>query len=197
MWETRRGGGGEPARLTIQDWVQAERNEWIDAQRMKDLDELDRVLVKSLNISFMAGKSNNHFVPVLIPEDTLSAIKKVVSKEFRKLTGVSPEYKFFFDSVKGSKGHVSGWDVVHNMFTASLKITRGSKCDKNRHRISTLFAALDVSEEGRRLFYSHMGHSENVNHDVYQASLAIQVTKVGKHLMTIDKGKRFLDFIFT
>ena len=42
-----------------------------------------------------------------------------------------------------------------------------------------------------------MGHSEKVNHDVYQASLAIQqMTKVGKQLMTIDKGKRFFDFIF-
>ena len=191
--------GGEPARLTIQDWLQAERNEWIDLQRMKDLDELDRVLVKSLKISFMTGKGNNHLVPILIPEDTISAIRKVASKELRELAGVSPENQFLFARVKGSEGHVSGWHVVHNIcLQLPLKSPEDLSATKNRQKISTLFAALDVPEEDRRLFYSHMGHSEKVNHDVYQAPLAMQqVTKVGKHLMTIDKGKRFFDFIFT
>ena len=88
---------------------------------MKDLDELDRVFVKSLKITFMTGIGNNHLVPFLISEDTVSAIRKVTSQEMRELVGVSPENKFLFASVKGSEGHI---------FTVSLKITRGFQYDQ-------------------------------------------------------------------
>ena len=61
---------------------------------------------------------------------------------------------------------------------------------KNCHRISTLFAGLDVPQKDRELFYSHMGHSEDINRNVYQAPLAIQeITSMGKQLMQIDEGK--------
>ena len=45
------------------------------------------------------------------------------------------------------------------------------------------------------LFYSHMGHSEKINKDIYQAPLAVlRVTSVGKHLLNMDAGEDLLLF---
>ena len=60
----------------------------------------------------------------------------------------------------------------------------------NRHRVSTIYAALNLSKHERKLFYTHMGHSEDMNKDVYQTPLAIMgITKLGKQLMQINNGK--------
>ena len=43
----------------------------------------------------------------------------------------------------------------------------------NRHCISTVYASLDLPQQEKELFYSHMGHSEQMNKNVYQALLAV------------------------
>ena len=59
--------------------------------------------------------------------------------------------------------------------------------DKFKHRASTLFALTEVPEEKRHAFYKHMGHSQQINRDVYQCPLAVkEVTQVGKFLDTLD-----------
>ena len=67
--------GGESARLTIEEWKDGLENKWIDKQRLQDLDDVDRALIKSLKVTHLTGKSNNHLVPVLIPEDTVEALQ--------------------------------------------------------------------------------------------------------------------------
>ena len=48
---------------------------------------------------------------------------------------------------------------------------------------------LDVSDQERGKFYEHMGHSSDINRDVYQAPPAITtITSVGRHLYTLDQG---------
>ena len=66
----------------------------------------------------------------------------------------------------------------------------------NRHRISTMFMALDVPQSERELFYRHMGHSERMNMETYQTPPAIQeVMIIGKmNLMNFDKGKEFVSW---
>ena len=60
---------------------------------------------------------------------------------------------------------------------------------KYRHRASTLFALTEVPEEKRHAFYKHMGHSQQINRDVYHCLLAVkEVTKVGKFLDTLDQN---------
>ena len=50
-------------------------------------------------------------------------------------------------------------------------------------RISTLYAALDVSENERQLFYRDMGHRENI----YQTPLAeAEILTVGSQLQLMD-----------
>ncbi len=60
---------------------------------------------------------------------------------------------------------------------------------KQRHRISTIYAALDVPEGEREHFYKHMGHSKSVNLGTYQYPLPLlEMTKGGRHLQDIDEG---------
>ena len=44
--------GGEPARILMEDWKEAENDAWIDKQRLKDLNELDRALIDSMKIAY-------------------------------------------------------------------------------------------------------------------------------------------------
>ena len=186
--------GGEPARFLLADWLQGGNDEWIDKQRLKNLDSLDCILVKSMKVIYMTGKGNNHLVPVIIPEDMILAMKKLSNESFSKVGGVLSNNKFIFASSKGSENHVSGWHVVNQICSKLiLKSPKDIIATKNRHRISILFASLDVEDKGKELFYSHMGHSEKMNQDFYQAPLALlELTRVGKQLMKIDAGIYFL-----
>ena len=185
--------GGEPARIQLGEWEDADSNAWVDQQRMKDLDEVDQLLVKSMKIAYMCRKGNNHLVTVLIPLDTVPALKKLADQTFWKQASIIEENKFLFASTQPSHCHVSGWHAVKtvcNSLEVDLHFGSDVVATNNRHRISTLFAGLDVPQKDRELFYSHMGHSEDISRNVYQAPLAIQeINRVGKQLMQIDQGK--------
>ena len=63
------------------------------------------------------------------------------------------------------------------------------KSSTNRHRLSTLIASFDISKSERDMFYEHMGHSKEINQHIYQAPPGImEILKVGKHILNIDKG---------
>nr|XP_047129975.1 uncharacterized protein LOC124809955 isoform X4 [Hydra vulgaris] len=144
-----------------------------------------------MKVIYKTGKGNNHLVPVIIPGDTILAMKKLSNECFRKVGRVLASNKFIFASSKGSEYHVLGWHVVNKICSKLvLKSPKDIIATKNRHRISTLFASLDVEEKDKELFYSHMGHSEKMNQDFYQAPLALlELTRVRKQLMKIDAGQ--------
>lgn len=54
LFNARRGG--EPARLSIAEWLDAKNENWIDQHRKKDLNELDEVLCEKMSVSFITGK---------------------------------------------------------------------------------------------------------------------------------------------
>ena len=52
--------------------------------------------------------------------------------------------------------------------------------------LTELFASMDVPEKDRELFYTHMGHSKDINKNVYQSPLSIMgLTMLGPKLMEI------------
>jgi hypothetical protein len=56
-----------------------------------------------------------------------------------------------------------------------------------RHRVSTLYAGIEMSETDRQLFYKHMGHSGAINEHVYQTPGAeAEILKVGSNLTAMD-----------
>ena len=73
----------------MSDWKDADDNAWIDKQqRLKELDPLDHHLVETMKISYMTGKGNHDLVPVLFPNDTVAAVRKLAKMEFRAKAGV-------------------------------------------------------------------------------------------------------------
>lgn len=63
---------------------------------------------------------------------------------------------------------------------------------KNRHRVSTVYASLDMSENDRKIFYDHLGHNETINKDNYQCPPGVtEVLHMGKFLSSLE-GKNIL-----
>lgn len=193
LFNARRGG--EPCRLKINEWNEALQDVWIDKQRTDAVDDpIGKELLENIKVTYQTGKGNNHLVPVLFPKDTVEAMKLLTDKETRTAAGVHEANDYVFASTQNSSFHVSGWHALNGISSAAgIHNTAHINATKNRHRVSTLYAAMDLPQSKRELFFKHMGHSGEINADIYQAPLAIQeVTQVGRVLQQIDSSKNNL-----
>ena len=184
--------GGEPARLLMTDFEEAISDTWIDPNFLKNVDELDKVLIENLKVTYQSGKGNR-LVPLLFPKDVIEPMKLLMNEKLRTNSGVCKANTYVFASTKLSEKHISGWHCIQSLCT-ELKLDSTSKitATKNRHRMSTLYASLEMSPQEKEAFFSHMRHSESMSQNKYQCPLAIQeVTKVGKFFSEVDKGMFF------
>ncbi|XP_070212643.1 uncharacterized protein [Littorina saxatilis] len=192
MFNARRGG--EPARMTLTEWEDAEQEKWIAPNTVQKVsDPLEASLLKKTKLAYMAGKGSKRLVPLLIPVDTVEPLRKLVKE--RGNANIHSENVFLFPNTGGSLDHAVGWNSLSTITTAmsdKLESPQLLIADKFRHRASTLFALLDVPDQERESFYRHMGHSADINKHVYQCPLAVtEITKVGGFLSSIDgSGKR-------
>ncbi|KAK7489172.1 hypothetical protein BaRGS_00019550, partial [Batillaria attramentaria] len=192
LYNARRGG--EPARLTLSEWKEAEEGHWVDPElAVKVTDPLDQALLGGTKLAYQAGKGSRRLVPVLIPNDTVEALRKLVSE--RRNAGIPESNEFLFPNTCSSHDHVSGYSCIKAVTAVMgdrLKKPNLLIADKFRHRASTLFALLDLPEQERESWYRHMGHSAAINKDVYQCPLAItEMTRVGGFLSKLDsQGKK-------
>ena len=145
LFNVRRGG--EPCRLKLSQWIQ--RDKWMPKQQLESLDEIDKELVKSMQITYQAGKGNK-LVPCLVPRDCVHAMDILCQESVRASAGVLPTNQYIFANTEGSTAHVIGWDTVHNMCTAAGIANSSLNATNNRGRISTLYAALET--RGQTLF---------------------------------------------
>ena len=187
LFNARRGG--EPARMLLSEWMEAQNGAWIDQQQIEGVsDPLEKDLIDSMKLAYQSGKGSRRLVPVLFPKDTLPAMEKLITE--RKECGISDRNLFLFPNTGMSEDHVIGWNSIQAI--AKLMGNRLDKphlliADKFRHRTSTLFALLEMPSEKRKMFYKHMGHTEQMNCDVYQSPLAIrEITEVGSFLQNLD-----------
>ena len=182
--------GGEPARLLIEECNDAVNDKWIDKQRTELLDPLEQALIANLKIGYQGGKGNNHLVSVFIPNDCLKGLEMLCNTKVRSDIGIKNDNPYVFPSINDSERHVSGW---HTVDAICKKLTLEKKSNltatHNRHRVSTLFASEELPDNERELFFRHMGHSRDINEQIYQVPPAIrEVTKIGKMLAAIDSG---------
>ncbi len=180
--------GGEPARLTLKQWEDAKTGSWLDQSAIGRLDDNDKNILQNFKICYQAEKGIKHVVPVIIPKDTVSALNFLADQRIRLQYGILPSNYFVF-ATKGSDDHASGWHAVKEVCIAA-----GVKGHVNatgvRHRASTVHASLQLPNKENRYFYSHMGHSENMNKDVYQCPLAVaELTKMGRYFKWLDDGQ--------
>ncbi|XP_047131219.2 uncharacterized protein LOC136071695 [Hydra vulgaris] len=179
--------GGEPARLLLREWFEAAKDAWLDEQRAEDLTEINETNMK---ITYQSGKGSNHLVPVLIPEDTVRAMEILSDPVVRSNVGVLESNVYVFPSCQSSEKHCSGWHSLTNVCD-KLPIINKSRLTgtTNRHRLSTLMAAINLSDLEKSLVFKHFGHSKNINENIYQAPAAHQqILSTGKHLLAIDAG---------
>ena len=196
LFNARRGG--EPARLTMTEWQEAVEGRWLNSTSVNNSSDIERQLFREFKLTYQTGKGNNHLVPVLFPSDIVTATERLCDSAVRTSCGIHKNNAYVFPNSKHSLDHVSGWHSVNRVATdAKIHSPELLNPTKMRHLVSTLYAARDVPEKDRQLFYMHMGHSEKVNSAIYQAPLAHQeVTKVGYHLQQIDKCKQLFTSFF-
>ena len=182
--------GGEPARLRIADWVDAQNDVWLDKTRIKKMHPVEQELFSSLKVIYQTGKGNDHLVPVLVPVDVAAALCLLSRPSHRKAVGVRDDNVYLFPVVHADEGHCSGWHSVHRIAVRSgVQDCASITATKMRHYSSTHYAGLDVPENQRAYFYMHMGHSKRINETIYQTPLAeAEVSIVGKVLQQIDRG---------
>ena len=182
--------GGEPARLALSDWSDARHDMWIDQARVKKMAPVEQEMFANLKVMYQTGKGNDHLVPVLVPTDVAPALCLLAQPDNRKAVGVSKDNPFLFPVVHAGSDHCSGYHSVRRVVNLA-GVEDGSTLTptKMRHYSSTHYAALDVPQNQRTYFYLHMGHSQQINEQIYQTPLAeAEVTVVGKFLQQLDQG---------
>ncbi|KAH3698361.1 hypothetical protein DPMN_085881 [Dreissena polymorpha] len=181
--------GGEPSRLKIAHYLSAKEGKWVDNDNVANLSECDKKLFSEMIIGYQPGKGN-HLVPVLIPKDCVRGLDILCDQDVRKNVQVLETNDFLFPHTSLSHDHVGGWTCINKMcLNAKLLHPEKLTASKQRHRISTLYSALQAPESEKQYFYKHMGHSKDVNLGTYQYPQPImEVIKVGRHLQDIDKG---------
>ena len=153
--------GGEVGRLTLEDWKEARNDGWINKQRIESLTKAEKMLIKSFKLSYQSGKGNRHLVSLLIPQDSVPQLEILSEEKVREKSGVLKENQFVFASTQSSELNFSGWHALKEVCkNISLSKPHLVTATNNRHRVSTLYAGLDIDEHERDLFYNHMGHSK-------------------------------------
>ena len=177
--------GGEPSRLSINQWEEAMRGEWIDSCDLpSDFDS------GSTLITFQTGKGNNHLVPVIFPSETLNAVKFLADPHIRQSAGVLSTNNYLFPSTQHGKGHADGWHSINDILK-KLSLKGAINATRNRHRVASLLAKLSLTEKEKDLIYKHFGHSEEINQGVYQAAGGSQQLNVtGNYLSQIHNNTK-------
>jgi len=68
MFNARRGG--EPARMTLSEWLEAENDTWLDQDLVQNIsDPIEKELIKDLKLAYQAGKGSRKLVPVLFSKE--------------------------------------------------------------------------------------------------------------------------------
>ena len=162
MFNARRGC--EPARLTLQEWEEAANDSWIDPQLVQTVkDPLEKALFEQFKLAYQAGKGSKKLVPILIPIDTVKPIMKLIEQRIE--VEISDDNPFLFDNTGTSLDHAVGWQCIKaviKMMGSGLEKPDLLIADKFRHRLSTLYAVLELSANEREALYRHMGHSEYI-----------------------------------
>ena len=175
--------GGEPVRLQLYQWEEAVSGEWVDKEDMPDEFNMSTML-----ITFQTGKGSDHLVPVMFPPECIKAMRYLTSKEVRRDAGVHENNPYIFASTQNSQSHASGWHCI-NYILKRLCLKGAINATRNRHRVASILAKLQLSENEKHLIFKHFGHSERINETVYQTPAgSMQLNSTGQRLLQISSS---------
>ena len=180
--------------MTVPHFQDAENKRWIKQSALQNLPEEEKAMFEENLMCYIIGK-RKRLVPIIIPKDCVKGLKLLTDPQTREAAGVLPTNVYVFASTGLSTEHVKGHHCLRQMVTAAHDATPLRKkhlltATKQRHRLSTKYANLDLPEKEQELFFNHMGHSAEVNRNTYQHPLPIlHMKNIGKTLKDFDQGE--------
>ena len=173
--------GGEPVRLRLHQWQEALDGIWVEKQGVPD------DFGSEMLITFQTGKVADHLLPVLFPPETFTAMKFLTNKDIRN--EVSQTNDIIFASTQKSESQTSGWHCI-NEILKRISLKGAINATRNRHRVASLLAALELSEKENNPICKHFGHSASVNENLYQSTIGtMQLGTTGTQLLKLHTGK--------
>ena len=97
LFNARRGG--EPARMTVSEWMDGDNNAWLrknGANAVDDGDDAERKLFHGMKIAYQTGKGNNSLVSVYIPQDMITPLQTLSNKLVRDMGNVRSDNNYLF-----------------------------------------------------------------------------------------------------
>ena len=120
-----------------------------------------------MKITYQSDKGSNYLVPVLILEDTVRAMEILCDPVIKREVGVLELDVYAFPSCHNSEKDCSGWHSLTNVcdklpIISKSRLTGTTK----RHRLSTLMAAINLSDLEKRLVFKQLGHKKDINEKI-------------------------------
>ena len=158
---------------------------WI-SQELAAQNEKYKAFQNDYLICFLTGKSGKQWLPVFIPNDCIDSIKFLINPVIRTKAEIHPDNKFAFAQTGSNLFHGHGSnDFMIVCQNAQLK--KNITATENRHYISTEFAKMDVPAHLRKEFFRILGHSEEINQNIYQNPTSSRILGPGEILSQIDR----------
>ena len=159
--------GSEVGRMTLKDYM--DRDTWISVDKLSGE---DMKIYKSYSVTFLMGKGNR-LVPILIPRFCEICLNKIVDKTVRKMVGVSESNQFVFAYTENSDDSITGYNEIRDLCKEiQIPVITATSM---RHRASTMFWSMEgISEDQVTTFMEHMGHSRDINKNIYAVPPALK-----------------------
>ena len=187
--------GGEPSKLTLDDWKNVESDIWKKKADIEKLENpVEKVLAKRLKICYIEGKKKKRgsqmkaLVPIIFTEEVTSAIQILVKN--RSSANISADKHYVFPSGSGLK-RIRGWDTLQ-CIAKKLPLSKPSLLTPTRTRkfLATTLQLLDLTDGEITWVTNHMGHTRNVHFSWYRREEStIELTKIAKLLLAVDSDE--------
>ena len=180
MLNARRGS--EVCRLQMKDYE--ERNTWIE-KKIGHLSDEEQQLLQKYSVCYVMGKGNS-LVPVLLAKSDEVALDLLVDIDIRISSGVDMGNDYVFANTAGSHDSITGYNEIRDICNQlEIPVITASSL---RHRASTLFWQMEGHTEAVvNSFMSHMGHSREIDKNIYCVPPAVsEITHVAPLMEQMD-----------
>ena len=161
------------------DWKDAKSIKLIDAERFTNCSDAEKKLL--LHNKKDTSRWQTKLVPLIIVNKLVEVLDLLADIEKCLKAGIHP-YKFFSASSRGSLDYVQGGNCIQKV-TLEAGVSISLTTTYSRHRAATIFANLVMPEKDRQYFFTHMGHSGDINENIYQRPPTLRkLRKVGSYL---------------
>ena len=158
--------GSEAARLLVMDWVQC--HEWVEGAKLTASHE---ALLQRYSVVSVMGKGDA-LLPVFFPANCTAALNMLADSNVRE-KGVSNTNRCLFTYSEQSQDGLIGYNEIRNLCKQiGIEVITATGM---RHRASTAFWSMDVSEEEIDCFMEHVGHHRNIDKNIYACPPAMRV----------------------